>query len=92
MCHACIIYSRIGHALPTGDPMTKSIAPPSRYWAVQKDGTTVQRHETVADRLECISYVIPESCDTAPMSESALSRTPAKTGVLTDHEKGVLGL
>jgi hypothetical protein len=72
--------------------MTKSIAPPSRYWAVQKDGTTVQRHETVADRLGCISYVIPESCDTAQMSESALSQTPAETSVLTDHEKGVLGL
>jgi hypothetical protein len=72
--------------------MTKSISPPSRYWAIQKEGLTVQRHETVAEHLASISYVIPESCDTTSMSEAALDQTPPDTSVLNPHEKGVLGL
>jgi hypothetical protein len=72
--------------------VTKSIAPPSRYWAIQKNGTTVQRHETVAEDLESISYVIPDSCDTTPMSESELSQATPETGLLDEREKRILGM
>lgn len=72
--------------------MTKSVAPPARYWAIQKDGASVQKHETVAERLESISYVIPESCDTAQMSKEELRQTSRQTSVLTDKEKQILGI
>lgn len=72
--------------------MSKSVAPPSRYWAVQKDGTTVQRHVSVADRLGSLTYTIPESCSTAQLSRQELGRTTTEPSVLDDDEKVVLGL
>jgi hypothetical protein len=72
--------------------MTRSISPPSRYWVVQKDGTAVQRHETVADDLDTISYEIPESCDAVALSAAELRRAVPDHSVLSDHEKRVLGL
>lgn len=72
--------------------MSKTITPPSRYWAVQKQGTTVQRHETVAEDLGSVTFVIPQSCDTAPMSESELSQATPETGILNDSEKAILGV
>lgn len=74
------------------DLMSKPIAPPSQYWAIQKQGVTVQRHETVAEHLGSITYAIPESCDTAPMSESELSQATPETDVLTTREERILGI
>ena len=71
--------------------MVKSIAPPSRYWAVQKQGMTVQRHETVAEEIGSLTFVIPDSCDTEPMSEPELRQATPETSVLSDREKAVLG-
>ena len=71
--------------------MVKSIAPPSRYWAVQKQGITVQKHETVAEDIRSLTFVIPDSCDTEPMSESGLRQATPETSILSDREKAVLG-
>lgn len=70
--------------------MTKSIAPPSRYWVVQKDGTTVQRHETVAENIESITYVIPDSCTAVSMPEPALRHETSDRSILSDREASVL--
>jgi hypothetical protein len=72
--------------------MTKSIAPPSRYWAVQKQGVTVQRHETVVDDLNSVTFVIPNSCDTEQMSESELRQATQETSILSDRERAILGV
>ncbi len=72
--------------------MTRPIAPPSRYWVIQKEGRTVQRHETVAEHLGSVTVVIPESCDTESLSESELRDATPETALLDDHEKDVLGL
>jgi hypothetical protein len=72
--------------------MAKAVSPPSRYWAVQKAERIVQRHETVADDLESLTFVIPESCDTEPMSKSEFSQVSKDTSILSNREKGVLGI
>jgi hypothetical protein len=72
--------------------MTRSISPPSRYWVVQKDGTAVQRHETVADDLDVITYKIPDSCEAVGLSAGELSRAVPDPSVLSDRERDVLGL
>lgn len=72
--------------------MTKSIAPPSRYWAVQKQGLTVQKHETVAEHLGSVTFVIPNSCDTEQLSESELRQATKETSILSDREKAILGV
>jgi hypothetical protein len=72
--------------------MTRSISPPSRYWVVQKNGTAVQRHETVAEDLDTISYEIPESCEAVALSAAELRRAVPDQSVLSERERGVLGL
>jgi hypothetical protein len=72
--------------------MSKSIAPPSRYWAVQKQGRTVQRHETVAENLGSITFVIPDSCYAEQMSEWELRQATQETGILSDVERAILGV
>lgn len=71
--------------------MVKSIAPPSQYWAVQKQGVTVQRHETVAEDIGSLTFVIPDSCDTESMSESELRQATLCDSILTDRERAILG-
>jgi hypothetical protein len=72
--------------------MSKPIAPPSRYWAVQKEGTTVQRHETVAEKLGSLTFVIPDSCHAEQMSERELRQETPETDILSDVEKAILGV
>lgn len=72
--------------------MVESIAPPARYWAVQKQGVTVQKHETVAEDIGSLTFVIPDSCDTEPMSESELRQATLNTSILSERESAVLGL
>jgi hypothetical protein len=72
--------------------MTKSTAPPARYWAVQKDGITVQRHETVVERLGSVTFVIPDSCQTKQMSKLELRQTTPETSILSDRERAILGV
>lgn len=79
----------VRHGVPT---LAKSIAPPARYWAVQKQGTTVQRHETVAEDLGSVTFVIPQSCETEPMSRSELGAATQRIGVLSARERAILGL
>ena len=72
--------------------MSKPIAPPSRYWAVQKQGITVQRHETVAENLGSLTFVIPNNCHAEQMSEWELRQETPKTDILSDRERAILGV
>ena len=72
--------------------MSKPIAPPSRYWAVQKQGITVQRHETVAENLGSLTFVIPNSCHAKQMSEWELRQETPETDILSDRERAILGV
>jgi hypothetical protein len=72
--------------------MSKPIPPPSRYWAVQKQGITVQRHETVAEKLRSLTFVIPNNCHAEQMSQKELREESPKTDILTNDERAILGI
>jgi hypothetical protein len=70
---------------------TERVTAPGRYWAIQKDGTTVMKRETIADDPSSISYVIPAGFEVVELdSLDFLESESVDTSVLTDSEQELL--